>query len=62
MKKLLALVLTLFIAACTPAEEPLRVAMDLRYPPFETVDNGNNPEVISVDTARAFGEFLGRLV
>ncbi len=62
MKKLLALVLTMFIAACTPAEEPLRVAMDLRYPPFETVDTANNPEGISVDTARAFGEFLGREV
>jgi polar amino acid transport system substrate-binding protein len=62
MKKLLALVLTLFIAACTPAEEPLRVAMDLNYPPFETVDTANNPEGISVDTARAFGEFLGREV
>jgi polar amino acid transport system substrate-binding protein len=62
MKKLLALVLTLFIASCTPAEEPLRVAMDLNYPPFETVDTANNPEGISVDTARAFGEFLGREV
>lgn len=62
MKKLLALVLMVFIAACTPAEEPLRVAMDLRYPPFETVDTANNPEGISVDTALAFGEFLGREV
>ena len=43
-------------------EEPLRVGMDLRYPPFETIDLDSNPEGISVDVALAFGEFLGREV
>ncbi|MCA1755759.1 MAG: transporter substrate-binding domain-containing protein [Spirochaeta sp.] len=42
--------------------EPLRVGMDLRYPPFETRDAAGDPEGISVDVAEAFGEFLGRPV
>ena len=46
----------------TTTQEPLRVGMDLRYPPFETVDLQNNPEGISVDIAMAFGEFIGREV
>ncbi len=46
----------------TTTQEPLRVGMDLRYPPFETVDLQNNPEGISVDVAMAFGEFIGREV
>jgi len=42
---------------------PLKVGMDLRYPPFETTVIGTNtPEGISVDIAYAFGEFLGREV
>lgn len=59
MKKLLALVLVVFLTACGP-KEALRVGMDLQYPPFETVDTENNPEGISVDIANALGEFLGR--
>lgn len=50
---------TLTLVACGQKNEVLRVAMDLRYPPFETVDTANDPEGISVDIARAFGEFLG---
>ncbi len=48
------------LAGCTPAADPIRVGMDLRYPPFETVTGENEPEGISVDVANAFGEFLGR--
>jgi polar amino acid transport system substrate-binding protein len=66
MKKLaltLITIVTVFtLAACGGSEAPLRVGMDLRYPPFETVDTSNNPEGISVDTARALGEFIGREV
>jgi polar amino acid transport system substrate-binding protein len=67
MKKvLLAIVAVVFVfvlSACGGAEEDvLRVGMDLRYPPFETVDNMDNPEGISVDVAMAFGEFIGREV
>lgn len=40
--------------------DPIKVGMDLRYPPFETVDTNNVPEGISVDIANAFGEYLGR--
>lgn len=60
MKKILVIAFIAFLAACAPAEEaPLRVGMDLQYPPFETID-GDNPEGISVDVAFALGEFLGR--
>ncbi|MCK5732412.1 MAG: transporter substrate-binding domain-containing protein [Tenericutes bacterium] len=73
-KKLVALflVLTLLtITACDTTttgttvlttEAPLRVGMDLRYPPFETFDLQNNPDGISVDVALAFGVFIGREV
>lgn len=47
--------------AIRPAE-PLRVGMDLRYPPFETQNSTGVPEGISVDVAEAFGEFTGRPV
>ncbi len=46
----------------TGQDEPLRVGMDLRYPPFETQDSDGVPMGISVDVAEAFGEFLGRPV
>lgn len=66
MKKtflLISIVLLLFLGACAPKEEaPLRVGMDLRYPPFETVDSQGNPMGISVDIAFELGEFLGREV
>lgn len=67
MKKLLlTLALGLFgvlLSACgTSEDDVLRVGMDLRYPPFETVDEDNVPEGISVDVAYAFGEFIGREV
>ena len=45
-----------------PEQEPLRVGMDLRYPPFETQDASGVPFGISVDVAKAFGEYLGRPV
>jgi polar amino acid transport system substrate-binding protein len=63
MKKsffLLTAVAALTTLASCGGEGPLRVAMDLRYPPFETVDSENTPEGISVDIANAFGTFLGR--
>lgn len=66
MKKLL-LVSTLFLgifllAACGRSDEDvLRVGMDLRYPPFETIEN-DEPVGISVDVAKAFGEYIGREV
>jgi|GEM_PF-278150 len=47
----------------TTTSEPLRVGMDLRYPPFETtVEGTTEPKGISVDIAYAFGEYIGREV
>jgi polar amino acid transport system substrate-binding protein len=74
MKKLFILMIALFatfaVVSCTDTgsteettQEPLRVGMDLRYPPFETTAEGTDtPEGISVDVAMAFGEYLGREV
>ena len=45
-----------------PEAAALRVGMDLRYPPFETQDSAGTPFGISVDVAKAFGEYLGRPV
>jgi polar amino acid transport system substrate-binding protein len=51
---------------CTPAgtdnQKPLVVAMELAYPPFETKDDAGNPSGVSVDFAKAFGEYIGREV
>lgn len=63
MKKiLLILTFTIFglvLASCQREDNVLRVGMDLKYPPFETVDLNNNPVGISVDIANALGEFMG---
>lgn len=64
-KSLIAIMLVVFIislSACSPKDNVLRVGMDLKYPPFETVNLDNSPEGISVDIAYALGEFLGREV
>ena len=42
------------------SNQPIKVGMDLSFPPFETVDGNNQPMGISVDVAEAFGTFLGR--
>jgi polar amino acid transport system substrate-binding protein len=53
-------------AACAPSgtdnQKPLVVAMELAYPPFETKDDAGNPSGVSVDFAKAFGEYIGREV
>lgn len=45
-----------------PKIEPLIVGMELAYPPFETKDDKGEPSGISVDLAKALGEFLERPV
>lgn len=40
--------------------DPLVVAMELAYPPFETKDDNGDPMGISVDIITAFGEYVGR--
>jgi polar amino acid transport system substrate-binding protein len=42
------------------AEQPLRVGMELGYPPFEMRDEKGEPQGVSVDLARALAESLGR--
>lgn len=41
-------------------KEPLVVAMELAYPPFEGKDEAGEPEGVSVDLMNAFGEYTGR--
>lgn len=43
-------------------DEKLVVAMELAYPPFETKDDAGNPTGVSVDFAKAFGEYIGKEV
>nr|HPJ22259.1 transporter substrate-binding domain-containing protein [Clostridia bacterium] len=68
MKKILTVMLVFVIlavplSACTKtAEDELVVGMELAYPPFETTDENNNPDGISVKMAQALGEYLGRPV
>lgn len=40
-------------------KETLKVGMDLKYPPFSSMDEDGNPEGLEVDTAYALGEYLG---
>ena len=42
------------------SEEPLVVAMELAYPPFEGRNDAGEPEGVSVDLMEAFGEYVGR--
>jgi polar amino acid transport system substrate-binding protein len=54
--------LTLLLGCLAPAAEPLRVGMELSYPPFEMRDQRGEPSGVSVDLARALGEALARPV
>ena len=65
MKKFIVICLsTLFVlSGCTPSNENvLKVGMELAYPPFETTDNQGNPMGVSVEIAKAFGEYIGKEV
>ena len=67
MKKvLLGITLILFVftlSSCkSDTEDTLKVGMDLRWPPFETIDTSGKPTGISVDLAYALGEYLDRKV
>lgn len=59
MKTILFLVLA---AGCVAsrAAEPLRVGMELSYPPFETIGTDGKPEGVSIEIARALASDLGR--
>jgi len=56
-------ILLLLLAAVAPAAEPpLRVGMELAYPPFEMTDPQGRPTGVSVRLAEALGRHLGREV
>ena len=60
---LLALPLLFLFAACEKSgPKPLRVGMDMSYPPFEMRDPQGQPAGVSVDLARALGDDFGRPV
>lgn len=44
----------------TVDKQPLKVAMDLKFPPFTGTNEEGNPEGMEVDIAYALGEYLGR--
>ncbi len=54
------------LAACSgqqeEAQDELVVGMELAYPPFETKDAQGEPSGVSVDLAKALGEYLQRPV
>ena len=54
--------LLLFASLLRAEPLPLRVGMDLSYPPFETIGPDGRPAGISVDLAEALGAGLGRPV
>lgn len=74
MKKLITLLLVSILAGAlligcslknksvNTGDKPLAVGMELAYPPFETKDAEGNPSGISVDLAKALGEYLKRPV
>jgi polar amino acid transport system substrate-binding protein len=55
----LLFILTL-VAAMAAAAEPLRVGMELSYPPFEMTDPAGKPTGVSVRLAEALAKDLGR--
>ena len=61
MRSLLAL-LVLLPGVVLAAEPPLRVGMELSYPPFEMTDPQGRPAGVSVKLAEALGKHLGREV
>lgn len=54
----------LFISGCSNKndDDVLRIGMELKWPPFETLDTAGNPEGISVMLAEELGTYLGREV
>ncbi|MGL4737565.1 MAG: transporter substrate-binding domain-containing protein [Cellulosilyticaceae bacterium] len=47
------------IANSSLGKDELIVGMELKFPPFETIDAAGNPTGVSVDLANALGEELG---
>ncbi|MBJ7325778.1 MAG: transporter substrate-binding domain-containing protein [Chthoniobacterales bacterium] len=56
------LILLLCLCSVAPAAEPLRVGMELSYPPFESIGPDGRPQGVSVEMARALAEETGRVL
>jgi polar amino acid transport system substrate-binding protein len=54
------LLFVLVLVATVAAAEPLRVGMELSYPPFEMTDQAGKPTGVSVRLAEALAKDLGR--
>ena len=60
-RRILAIVACFVLgAAAATAAEPLRVGMELSYPPFEMTDPQGRPTGVSVRLAEALAQHLGR--
>jgi polar amino acid transport system substrate-binding protein len=58
----IGLLLMMSIIGCAATEDEakvLKVGMELKYPPFETIDTNGDPEGVSVLMAQSLGEYLG---
>ena len=64
IRRLLLAAVAALLASCAekPADNRLVVGMELSYPPFEMSDENNAPTGVSVDLARALGDYLDRPV
>jgi polar amino acid transport system substrate-binding protein len=63
MRWLLILISVFLGVACQRSNSgPLRVGMEMKYPPFEMRDAQGQPAGVGVDLARALGKALGREV
>lgn len=61
--KMIFLSLLLLLSPCLHADEsPLRVGMELSYPPFEMVGPDGQPSGVSPDIAFALGKYLNKRV
>jgi polar amino acid transport system substrate-binding protein len=63
MRQLIAL-LCIFATGALAADKPkpLKIGMEMGYPPFEMVDEQGKPAGVSIDLAHALGEYLRREV
>ncbi len=63
MKKILLSILALILlSSCSEQKDDtqvLKVAMDLKFPPFMYIDDENNPAGLEVEVAKAFATYLG---
>lgn len=60
LSRLLLTILVSIPRLCIAEPTPLRVGMDLSYPPFETIGAEGQPSGISVELARSFAASLER--